>query len=875
MQSLPLMASIIRLLKKFLSDRKSKESAAAEALRIEFKTRYHHFKLLLNANNRALENIAAIEGALQGSDPFDMYFVRKTATAVSAEVYRMIRNLDELTPGRYRVLHERFQIVQQSIDRLLTEKKRPQDARLIIPLAEIGSDMSALVGNKMAQLGEIKNKIGILTPDGFAITAAAHQRFFEYNRLQIEIDRRFQSTRMRDIESASHVSQGVQTLIKNSEIPPDVQDCILTGYRTLMKDCPPGTRVAMRSSAMGEDVAGQSFAGQYHSALNVDTDNILKAYKAVVASKYALPAITYRYTRGLKDEDLFMGVGCLVMIDARAGGVVYTHDPVDDENDVILINSVWGLPKAVVDGRTACDLLVLSKSPPLKVVQTQLGTKEQQVSCSPLKGIRTVGVEDKKQMETSIDADQAITLGELALRMDHYYGGYQDVEWAIDHEGRILILQCRPMQIPLSPPIESPRPAEKEKNQVVLFAGGITASPGIAAGNVFKITRGTELSEFPEGAVLVIRQALPRWAVVLHRAVAVISEQGGFAGHLATVAREFGIPAIFCVQGAMDRLHTGDAVTLDTNHHKIYSGILEFTSTKTAKKKNMMAESPVFNTLKRLSQHIVTLNLLDPDDPRFCSQHCQTMHDITRFIHEKSVKELFSFGKKYNYAERFSKQLFVDTPLSWRVLNLDDGFRSEVADRYIRLEDIVSIPMRALWEGIAAVPWQGPPPTDGKGFVSVMFQSTAKPSLVVGGGSRFGNRNYFMISKNFCTMMSQLGYHFSTVETVISKDRQENYITFQFKGGAADFSRRLKRIYFIRDILEDYDFTVEIQEDILRSRLEGFETDFMESRLKIIGYLMIHTRQLDMIMLNATAVNHYRSKFKADLAQILNQTPKL
>jgi pyruvate,water dikinase len=75
--------------------------------------------------------------------------------------------------------------------------------------------------------------------------------------------------------------------------------------------------------------------------------------------------------------------------------------------------------------------------------------------------------------------------------------------------------------------------------------------------------------------------------------------------------------------------------------------------------------------------------------------------------------------------------------------------------------------------------------------------------------------------------------------------------------------------------LEDYDFTVEIREDILRSRLEGFETDFMESRLKIIGYLMIHTRQLDMIMLNATAVNHYRSKFKADLAQILNQTPKL
>ncbi len=248
---------------------------------------------------------------------------------MAVNVYSMIQHLERLAPGKHTGLEERFKHIRQQIDRVLKHERPIGDERLIIPLEAVDKEMADSVGNKMSNLGLLIRNTDLTVPSGFVLTAAAYRKFLDHNGLQPEIDRRIQSADLNDLETLYRLSSDIQQLIIRSRIPEDLSAALSQAWQHLEDRQGRTITVALRSSAIGEDVAGSSFAGQYRSELNVSRENIQHAYKEILASKYSLQAITYRLNKGFRDEDIAMCVGCLVMVDAAAGGVIYTRNPVD------------------------------------------------------------------------------------------------------------------------------------------------------------------------------------------------------------------------------------------------------------------------------------------------------------------------------------------------------------------------------------------------------------------------------------------------------------------------------------------------------------------------------------------------------------------
>jgi pyruvate, water dikinase len=855
--------TIIENLKKLYQSVVGKPAAVREDVASVFRFKYSLFKELLAANTELLNIITDIEEKLQGRQLFGMSYIRSQTTRAVFYSFRMVKSLNVLSGHRYPELYQVLEKIHQQIREIAGQKKEHDAPALIMPFADITKEMTDWVGGKAANLGEVQNRAGLPVPRGFAITTSAFDLFLSRNDLVNEINKRKMNIDVNDPESIEEVSQEVKDLILAATMPEDLQEAIIAGYDNLARQAEADSSrplVSMRSSAIGEDSGDTSFAGQYLTVLNVAPQNLAETYKQIIASLYSPRAIAYRLNKGIRDEDIAMSVVCLEMVPSVASGVVYTRHPFNVLDNNVMITAVWGLGPYAVDGIISPDTYWVAKDAQLTIQEMKAAHKPARLVNAPGGGVVDQPVPEDRQDAPCLSPEQIKTLTGYALRLEEHYKGPQDIEWALDPQGRLLILQTRPLHLQVSQVCDVDIDVDMCVHPLLVERGAV-AYPGIGCGPAFILKSEADLGLFPDGAVLVAKHSSPKFALVMRRAQAIVTDSGSVSGHMAAVVREFGVPTILDTKSATIGIPEGVDITVDAYHGKVYLGRVQKLLAIQQARQSHMQDTPVYQTLRQVADYIVPLHLIDPKSPDFDPDHCASLHDIGRLVHEFSYQTMFQVSDLVTDQEGGAVKLDAPIPLDLYIIDLGDGLQPGRfgADR-VRVDQIKSAPFKALLQGMLHEELRvyGPRPVQFTGFFSVM-----REQMLSAPGERFGDRSYAIISNKYLNFSSRVGYHYSILDAYCGETVNKNYITFSFKGGAADEVRKNRRVRSIAAVLEAQDFHVEVTGDRVYARFQKYPREVIEAKLDMIGRLLQFTRQMDMLMNSETSVEMVAKNFLA------------
>lgn len=724
------MAGLFDVMRSFLGWERPRAGGADEAERLgaEFRRRHTNFRLLLTAGKRLLSTLADMKRATTDGRVFGMTYLRAGATSVTVNAFRMIKHLEALAPESAARLRPRFQEICLQVEEVLGRRKPPVCGELVANLRGVDASQADLMGARLAELGEIKNRLGLPVPEGFVVGACAYELFASQPGLREEMARRIQSLydagAQDDAEDGSQMerppstceagdaalqamSREIEALILAAPLPEALEEA-LTGACAVLMQTGSGldntcgeTHLCVLPNSLGE---GQGFTGAYPAQYSVPCADVLGAYRRAVAGKYSALAMARRLSHGIPDIDVSLCVGMLAVPECSTRGTCGSSNP---------------------------------------------------STAAPAAGL---------------DPDEALRLAGLAKQLEEGLGAPVQFEWLLRPDGSFTLLRCGPEPIPgASIPCAS-------------IPGAST--PG---------------------------------------------------------------------ESGPDESGPGGEICAASARH------------------SHMAGTPVHTRLCELLELLSPSTLPAPEDPAFRAVNCRTVRDVARIAHQRAVDAMFDFGRsQQNFSERQAKQLWANgAAMQWWIINLEDAFTTVPEGKFIRLEDIDSPPFQAVWAGISAFPWAGPPPVDVRGFLSIMYESTTNPEISITGDFDFGAWNHILLSKAYISLSSRFGYHFVSIEAFVGERARENYVSFQFRGGAAEMTRRARRIAFVSGILSEFGFGIEVKEDALIARVEGLPTADLMDRLRILGYLIIHTRQLDMIMRLPEQVRLHREKILREIGEML------
>lgn len=792
--------------------------------------RFAHYDAFLDHNHRALRHLAELELLDRGAGLATLASIQRRAQDLLNEVSGLVESIEALAGDRYPELSSAFDRIAKDLTPLTERTREPIRGPLTLPFSTLDTGHLALAGAKAVNLARVRNKLGLPAPDGFAVTTAAFDLFLRENRLLEPIDEMLAAFDP-DGDDIDKDCRLLREKICKAPLPKRLTEALHEAYQELFARHGARLQLAMRSSAVGEDTEA-SFAGQYTSVLPVDPKQIESAYKTVVASKYTPRAIVYRLRYGLTDAATPMAVAGVVMIQPRASGVLYSLDPARPASGQARIDAASGLGDQVVGGSVSPDVFLVDRSP-LAISRRSIQPKKETA--------------EAEEPFPAVSDQTVLLLAEAGLKMEEYFGSPQDIEWAEDEEGNLVFLQTRPLGVA----DDTGKSGEPDVSGLkLLLSAGQTASPGAVSGVAVHAKAGLK-PEAVESAILVARAASPDLAPYMSRVRGLITDLGGAASHLASVAREHHVPALMDTREATALIADGRKITLLADEAEIYDGLVSELAHHLPDRVPDEDRGPIGRHLRELLDRISPLNLTDPKAPEFTPGGCRTVHDLIRFAHEKVMQEMFNLSDLAD-ASVVSRKMSANIPLSLFFIDLGGGLAPGLTTcDEILPEHIHSKPMAALWRGFThpGITWSGDVGVSAGNFMALIAGSIGPENA-----APLKLDSYALVSKEYLNLSIKFGYHYANLEALCSDDINANTLSLQFSGGAGTGTGKALRIEFLSGVLTRLGYQVEIRGDMLQAAFKGLDCPAMQEVLDQTGRLLGCSRLLDLAIPNQAEV---------------------
>ena len=327
--------------------------------------------------------------------------------------------------------------------------------------SDIGLSDRPTVGGKGGSLGEL-TRASIPVPPGFVVRTAAFERFLSALEKEEPIRPRVESLAQHELEKITALSEYLRKRIENAPLPDDLNAALLAAHTELC-GADRNQPLAVRSSATTEDAADASFAGLQDTYLwTMGGESMLKYVRSCWASLYSVPSIAYRRRHELPESGVAMAVVVQRMVNARKAGVMFTRSPLTGDRSVITIEAAWGLGSAVVSGEVTPDRFVIAKITG-EISVREISDKHVQHLPSPNGGVDEVETPEEMRRVPCLSDAELTALRDIGRNIERHYGRPQDIEWAIDRNGKIFLLQSRPETVwsskeatPVAIPAENP-----------------------------------------------------------------------------------------------------------------------------------------------------------------------------------------------------------------------------------------------------------------------------------------------------------------------------------------------------------------------------------------------------------------------------------